>query len=63
MPVVVGAQSGENPDRRKGKGFRTTVVSPELVGPKQSLNTDAAKGKPVYIPVPRRYTWQHMAVR
>ncbi len=31
--VLVAAIPGENPGRRKGKGFWATFVDPELVGP------------------------------
>ena len=56
--LVVAAKRGENPRRRKGKGFVAMFVSHELVGPKGSLNMAIPKGKPVNIPVPRRYLRQ-----
>ena len=56
--LVVAAKRGENPRRRKGKGFVAMIVSHELVGPKGSLKMATPKGKPVNIPIPRGYVRQ-----
>lgn len=59
LPVVT-AKSGENPDRRKGKGFSAMFVSRELVDPNPLRNPSVGKlGNPVNILEPRampRYT-------
>ena len=52
--VLVTANLGENPKRRKGTGFSATIVSGELADPKSQANHHATKGKPVNIPVPCR---------
>ena len=52
--VLVAANPGENPGRRKGQGFRAMLVSPELGGPKAGGNASLPKGKPVNIPAPER---------
>ena len=38
--VLVAAIPGENPGRRKGKGFLSTLVEQELVGPKSKRKCD-----------------------
>ncbi|AGE71233.1 hypothetical protein SacN8_06340 [Sulfolobus acidocaldarius N8] len=52
IPAVVTAKGGENPPRRKGKGFPATFVSRELAGPKVGPNRYLPKGKGVNIPLP-----------
>lgn len=52
--VLVTANSGENPERRKGMVFSATFVSGELADPKLEANHLPTKGKPVNIPVPCR---------
>lgn len=54
LPVVT-AKSGENPDRRKGKGFSATFVSRELVDPNCAHNLTHRNGNPVNIPEPYRH--------
>ena len=54
LPVVT-AKSGENPDRRKGKGFSAMFFSRELVDPKCAPNQTCTKGNPVNIPELYRY--------
>lgn len=53
IPAAVTAKEGENPSRRKGKGFPAMVVSRELAGPKVGPNWYLPKGKGVNIPLPR----------
>lgn len=53
--VVVTAKSGENPDRRKGKGFSAMFVSRELVDPNRAPKGSAGTGKQVNILVPYSY--------
>ena len=48
--VLVIANMGENPIRRKHKVFLAMIVSRELVGPKRGANHFRAKGKLVNIP-------------
>lgn len=43
--VLVAAILGENPRRRKGKGFLATLVDQELVGPNPKRNRVGGKGK------------------
>ncbi len=50
--VAVAAKSGENPDRRKGKGSSAMSVSRGSVGPKLYPKESTTKGKQVNIPVP-----------
>ena len=52
IPAAVTAKRGENPLRRKGKGFLTMVVSQELAGPKEGPNRYLPKGKGVNILLP-----------
>lgn len=52
--VLVTANLGENPKRRKGTVFSATFVSGELAGPKLEANHLPTKGKQVNIPVPYR---------
>lgn len=49
--AVVARKSGENPDRRRGKGFSAMFVSRELVDPNLNRNPDLGKGELVNIPV------------
>jgi hypothetical protein len=56
--VVVAAKLGENPNRRRGSGSSTMIVSRGLVGPKVALNQKPSKGNPVNIPEPPRYLRQ-----
>jgi hypothetical protein len=49
---VVTAKSGENPDRRKDKGFSAMFVSRELVGPNSRPSGLARKGKQINISAP-----------
>lgn len=49
------AKSGENPDRRKGKGFSAMLVSRELVDPDCARNPTHRNGNPVNIPEPYRH--------
>ena len=55
--VLVATKKGENPFRRKGKGFLALIIIQELVGPKPQRNTLLAKGKQVNIPALRMYLW------
>lgn len=52
--VLVTANMGENPIRRKGTVFSATFVSGELADPKSQANHHGTKGKQVNIPVPCR---------
>ncbi len=52
--VLVTANSGENPERRKGAVSSATFVSGGLADPKWGANHLLTKGKPVNIPVPHR---------
>ena len=56
--VVVAAELGENPSRRRGSGSSTMVVNRGLVGPKVALNQRPSKGNQVNIPEPLRYARQ-----
>ena len=47
--VLVVSIPGENPGRRKGKGFSAMIISRELVGPKAMRNREMPKGKGVNI--------------
>lgn len=49
--VLVTANIGEKPIRRKGAVFSATIISGELVGPKSHVNYFVMKGKQVNIPV------------
>lgn len=50
IPAAVIAKEGENPSRRKGKGFPAMVVSRELAGPKAGLTGTCRKGKGLIFP-------------
>lgn len=41
--ALVASIPGENPGRRKGKGFLAMLVIQELVGPKAKRNRDAER--------------------
>lgn len=49
--VLVTANIGEKPIRRKGAVFSATIISGELVDPKSQANHHVMKGKQVNIPV------------
>lgn len=56
--VLVATIPGENPGRRKGKGFLAMLVNQELVDPKAMRKGDRPKGEGVNIRLPREYTRQ-----
>jgi hypothetical protein len=41
--VLVASIPGENPGRRKGKGFLATLIGQELAGPKTKRNRDVER--------------------
>lgn len=49
--VLVTANIGEKPIRRKGADSSATIISGGLVGPKSRVNYFVMKGKQVNIPV------------
>ena len=59
MLVLVVSIPGENPGRRKGKGFSAMLISRELVDPKTMRNREMSKGKGVNIRLHSGETWQH----
>ena len=59
MLVLVVSIPGENPGRRKGKGFSAMFISRELVDPKAMRNREMPKGKGVNIRLHLWGTWQH----
>ena len=52
--VVVRAEQGKNPCRRKGKGSLAMIVNQGLVDPNLFPNRRIEKGKVVNIPLPLR---------